>query len=295
LRDTPAPPERLVWHGAAALRLASAELSAVVLPGHGAKIASLVQLPSGREWLAQPDGDLPAPRYGASFADAELCGWDECLPTIDACVSPETGAALPDHGEVWALPWRVEAEGPGLLTTSVEGVALPYRLRRTLVIAGASLRLAYELSAESRLSLLWAAHPQFAANRGTTVHVAVDEVLETQPGPVATVPWAPAAATDLPRGRSRKLYVPPDVRVGSAELRDPDGAWLRLAWDVPYAGIWLDHADVAREPVVAIEPTTGFYDELERASAAGRVSVVEPGRLLEWTLDLTVGHARPSL
>jgi galactose mutarotase-like enzyme len=292
LPGTRALPERVTWHGAEALRLASSELSVVVLPGHGAKIASVLQLSAGREWLAQPAGDLPAPRYGASFVDAEMCGWDELLPTIDACVSPETGAALPDHGEVWALPWRIEDEGPDRLTTSVEGIALPYRLRRTLVAAGPSLRIAYELSAASRLSLLWAAHPQFAARPGTTVHLAAGEVIETYPGPVATVPWSPAAVTDLPRGTSRKLYVTPEVRAGSAELRDPDGTSLRLAWDVPYVGIWLDHAQFAREPVVAIEPTTGFYDALDRASAAGRVSVVEPGRPLEWTLELTVGmHA----
>jgi galactose mutarotase-like enzyme len=282
------PPERIAWRGADARRLSSKELSVVVVPSHGAKIASLIHIPSGRQWLAQPDDDLPIPVYGASFVDAAMCGWDEMLPTIDACRSPDTGARLPDHGEVWALPWRIEHEGPNELTTSVDGVALDYRLRRTLTVQGPTLRLQYELSTSATLSLLWAAHPQFTCLPGTTLHVAASEGLEVQPGPVRRVAWANLTVTDLPRGTSRKLYVAPAERVLTGELRDPDGTSLFLTWDVPYLGVWLDHARYAREPVIALEPSTGFYDELERASSVSRVP---PERPLAWSLEVRAARA----
>lgn len=295
---TAAPAERLAWHGAEAVRLTSQALSVVVLPEHGAKIASLLHVTSGREWLAQPTGDLGPPSYGASFLDGEMCGWDELVPTIDACESPDTGAALPDHGEVWSLPWRVEQEGSGELTTSVDGRALSFRLRRRMTLEGSVLRLGYELQATGAvpLRLLWAAHPQLVCRPGTVVRLpaTVRDVLVVYPGPAvhATWPAAGALAADLPRGTSRKLYVLPDAPVEAAELRDPDGTYLRFSWDsaaIPYLGIWLDHAEYSRETVAAVEPTTGFYDDLARAASSGRTTRIDPGRRLSWALQVEAG------
>jgi len=48
--------------------------------------------------------------YGAVFVDQDMSGWDEMFPTINACTypapSPYAGITLPDHGEVWVLPWE---------------------------------------------------------------------------------------------------------------------------------------------------------------------------------------------
>jgi hypothetical protein len=112
--------------------------------------------------------------------------------------------------------------------------------------------------------------------------------LEVQPGPTRRVAWADIAVTDLPRGTSRKLYVAPEERVLMGELRDPDGTSLRLTWDVSYLGVWLDNAQYAREPVIALEPSTGFYDDLERASS---VSCVLPEHPLAWSLEVSAGRA----
>ena len=49
--------------------------------------------------------------YGATFVEQDMAGWDEMFPTILACAypgpGPHHGAALPDHGEAWSLPWEV--------------------------------------------------------------------------------------------------------------------------------------------------------------------------------------------
>jgi hypothetical protein len=50
--------------------------------------------------------------------------------------------------------------------------------------------------------------------------------------------------------------------------------------------VWLDNAQFSREPVAALEPATGFYDNLERAAAAGRVTRIAPGEPLAWTLEV---------
>ena len=140
----------VVWRGEPGKRLRTDEIDVLVLPRRGAKIASLQHRPSGREWLEQPVGALRGPAtYGSAFVDADMFGWDEMLPTIVGATYPEDdyrGTPLPDHGEVWTLPWETKSAGEVLLC-STAGRALPYRVSRSMRVKGARLELEYELSA----------------------------------------------------------------------------------------------------------------------------------------------------
>ena len=259
-----------------------------------------------REWLAGPAGDLRIPNYGDTFVEADMSGWDEMLPTIDACVLP-SGAALPDHGEVWTLPWRVDRVSAEELVCEITGRVLPYALRRHLSVTSAggsaTLRMDYELrvTGSEPVPLLWAAHPQFVVSPKTRLILPphVDGVWQVWPTATRLV-WPGGGQTVLDGvadGEARKLYLPTRLRAGWCALEEPDGASLRLSWDpevVPYLGIWIDNGLNSRQPVVAIEPTTGYYDSLERADRDGRVSVVAPGRPLRFTLTVDLRGAGPS-
>lgn len=294
-----------IWCGVPAMRLEDDTVEVVVLPGRGAKIASLRHRPTSREWLLQPSQQmLPPVSVGDDFTSAALSGWDEMLPTITACADPNSGGPLPDHGEVWSRPWHVEASSPTRLTTSIEGHALDYRLTRSIAVSGAGrIRLDYELGVVGGLplALLWAAHPQFVATASTRVRLGDDVGAVTQVHPSLSsspIGWPGADAdrvTALPAGACRKLYLDPSQPSGGAGLIDEDtGAWLRLAWDpriVPYLGIWLDNRACAHRPVVALEPSTGYYDDLSRAFASGQVMTVTPGAPARWSIDVSVGAA----
>jgi galactose mutarotase-like enzyme len=287
------------------VRLSSPELEVMILPACGGKIVSLRHRASGREWLAQPSRPLHArPAYGSSFTAADLFGWDEMLPTIIACrypsADPALGVELPDHGEVWALEWKVLREAPGSVLMAVDGRALPYRLERNVSLNGQCLRLDYRLTAAGSepLWLLWAAHPQFACTGGSRLvlpgHVKnlLDVTVPGQTSPCAWPDQAPDNPQALARGEGRKLYVTPPATVSWAALADGGGDWLRMSWDtavVPYLGIWLDNHAYAREPVVALEPSTGFYDDLALAQRSGRVPLVPAGEQLRWWVEVSVG------
>jgi galactose mutarotase-like enzyme len=297
-------PEDLDWRGEPAKRLTTNELDVIVLPRRGAKIASLRHLPTGREWLEHPDGALRSrPEYGSAFTDADMFGWDEMVPTIIGGLYPGGeyhGALLPDHGEVWTLPWETRRDGDALVCRTT-GRVLPYKLSRTMRVGGSRLTLDYELAASGSapLWLLWAAHPQFVVEaRGTRVVLPpqVREVTDVTPGRTPEIiPWpSPDAASvlGLAKGIGRKLYLLPDAEVGTAALIDTDGAWLRLTWDptpVPYLGIWLDNVAYARHQVIALEPATGYYDDLTLAVSNQRVPQIHPGRSLRWSVEVRLG------
>jgi hypothetical protein len=284
------------WRGLDAVRVAAGEAELVVLPSRGAKIASLAA--DGFEWLLQPGAAVPpAPEPGAGFVAAGLWGWDEMLPTIDACEVVVGGdvVRLPDHGEVWSVPW---ATGGAL---ACAGRALPYRIERSIEATGPrSFAFSYEVTASREVPVLWAAHPQFRAPPGCRIVLprAVTSVVDVKaPGEPVERAWSDDPLGALPERGSGKLYVPPDVPVAWAGLVQADGRWLRLSWDArvaPYLGIWLDRCALAPEPVIALEPASGFYDDLGRAERAGRVSWVRPEAPLRWRLEVEVGgHAPP--
>ena len=296
----------VVWWGEPGIELSSDDMAVVVLPRRGAKIASLHHRPSRREWLEQPDGELGGPpEYGSSFTQAALFGWDEMVPTIISCPYPEgahRGTQLPDHGEVWSLPWETGA-GAEALVSQVAGRALPYRLTRTMRLDGSRMTLDYLLatSGSTPLWLLWAAHPQFAVEDGTRVVLPpeVGELVDVTAGSKqAILPW-PSPELESPlllrAGTGRKLYLSPDLRVGTAGLIDGDGAWMSLAWNpaqVPYLGIWLDNGAYARHPIIALEPTTGYYDDLAAAVSNQRLRAIDPRHPLAWSLEVRLGKGR---
>lgn len=86
---------RINFMGADGWALENEALSAVVLPAHGGKVASLIYKPRGFELLFQnPKGVFRRAGRGDDFSMFEACGFDEAFPTVDACVFETAGETL---------------------------------------------------------------------------------------------------------------------------------------------------------------------------------------------------------
>lgn len=259
-------------------------LSATIDPQRGAKITSLRDA-RGVEWLTQAPAIAPR---GTRFIDAEMAGWDECAPTIVGC--RVAGRDLPDHGDLWDAPFRVEQDGR---TVTAVGRSLNYTFRRRITATPTGLRIEYEAVAlDGPIPFLYAAHPQFVAPPGTRVHVprlrGVVDVLDP------TLPqrsWTSHLATidTVPSGDSRKLYGHPDTAISSASIIHPDGGSLGMRWSsaCAYVGLWFDNRAYSREPVIAIEPSTAYFDALDIAISLDRAPYLTPMHPLVWRIELT--------
>ncbi len=158
---------KITWRTFSALSLESDLVRVVIVPELGAKIVSLFDKARQHEWLAPPMRPLKQTIYGADFVSQDMSGWDEMLPTIVAC--DYQGGSLPDHGEVWSIPWQVE-QTTGAVSLSVAGVALRYRFTRSAALVAADcLELHYSLAntGSQPFHYLYAAHPQFNADEKT--------------------------------------------------------------------------------------------------------------------------------
>lgn len=90
----------------------------------------------------------------------------------------------------------------------------------------------------------------------------------------------------------RKFYIKPTQSIGWAMIYHAGlGCRLRLDWlpeELPYFGLWVDEGMVNSSPVVALEPSTGYYDSLERAVGNGSAPVLAPGATRQWSLIVSL-------
>lgn len=308
------------WLGQPALALETSALRFVTVPTMGAKIVSLFDKRTQHEWLIPPVNRAFKPAaYGSSFVDQDMSGWDEMFPTIDACAYPVDGQykghLLPDHGEVWAIPWEIDHMANTSIRLSANGRSLPYHLTRQVeVVDDHHFHLTFEVTntGTEPITALWAAHPQFAVNEETRIRLprTATQVVNVHPTPdwgkVGNVyPWAEAQSqrgemqqldqvgtADLKN--CRKFYLPENNPVDWAALQQGDnGTWLRLSWNtqqVPYLGIWVDEGAYNSTSTVALEPSTGYYDKLDFAWENQRSMHLIPNQPVQWMLDIAVGN-----
>jgi galactose mutarotase-like enzyme len=217
---------------------------------------------------------------------------------------------MPDHGEVWSLPWAVEAEG-NQIRLGVEGVRLPYRMEKTVHLLGEGrVRLTYRLLNRSPFDMpfVWSSHPLFALRPGMRVDlpcsaVRVDLAARFAAAHGDRLRWPVTAdGLDLSRvpdasaGLAVKLFAETGPE-GWAALVDPDdGASFRFEFDpaqITHLGLWLNYGGWAGSPgaapyyTLALEPCIGAPDALDAAVRHWRAHGLAPAEgACTWWLEL---------
>jgi hypothetical protein len=297
-------------------------LKAVILPSIGGKMTSLQRKASGREWLWQDPGDLlRIPPYGAPLPEYDIGGFQECFPTINECYYPEQpwrGVVVPDHGEVWALPWDVETSVAGVHLW-VYGVRFAYRLDKWLRFSNdGKLTIQYELISRAPFDFkyLWSAHPALNLQPGMKMllppgtrlrcefsdHVRLGEMGMLHDWPVTSD--AAGQAVDLgmvqtKAARTHDKLNTAGLTAGWCAVYDPPtGEYLAYTFslsEIPHVGYWLIQGGwpLQGEPylVGGFEPCTGYPGPLDSAIAWGGHSVLPARGVRRWTLAVYTGRA----
>lgn len=322
--------QKCSFEGFEAFSVSNELIRLVVIPSLGGKIASLVDLSSGREWLwKNPYLAYREPVYGASYVrEFDFGGIDECFPSVGPVsypAEPWQGIAVPDHGEVWALPWSVEERvvSPEQITITMHchGVRFPYRFERSITIEQGRARVAlnYHVSNHSPFPLpfIWSIHPLIQVEPGMCL---------SMPGgatrarvDLATNDWLDKAGTliDWPHARRAdgsnvdlSILQPPSLAQGVKYFVQPqpsadfvetaltavDG---RLAFrfspdEVTHIGIWMNCAGwtpIDSPPYynLAFEPCIGGSDSLTTAlDLPGAPAPLAPFASRRWQLDVVL-------
>ncbi|WP_051326443.1 DUF4432 family protein [Aliagarivorans taiwanensis] len=312
------------YKGLPSIVLENARLRAEWLPECVAKLASLVlkhhQAPL--ELLSQSSlQKLQLPSLGACFADYDTSGFDECFPTIEECQLVSESAQgnvtrlMPDHGEVWAMPWQVETLSRQALRFSVYSASFGYTLSKTLILDEQGLRSEYcvELDSDApALPYIWTPHALFAVHPDTELLIPahMDSIYNVfggseYLGEFAAIHRYPLLARndqaplDLSliepqqAGNCEKYYFNSPLQAGDSFGFRNRYCEVEMRVDhqqIPYLGVWKNQGGFKGEYNFALEPCSGIYDSTARAHERGTCKVLQPGERTTWRFDIAISE-----
>ncbi len=287
----------------------------VFLPETGASLASIVWKHGNRELLVQrPEPGYRRVPFGGSYVDAECSGMDDMFPTIDACHYerfPWEGVKLPDHGEIWNLPFHVEFN-PDVVELRTNGVRLPYTFMKRAEFSDVqTLRLSYhaENPTPFDLDFLWAAHFMLKAQPGVRLKVPeacrVAQAVFTNTGSIGaygqefsfpTFTDERGVLRDMSRmgeedGSCEKFYLKEKLSDGYCGVLYPDGLLFEVLFPVervPYLGVLFNQGGFRDIFSLFIEPCTAPLDRPDVARLMGKHSVIPAHASYDWHLEIRI-------
>ncbi|MEI8340617.1 MAG: hypothetical protein WCH43_03660 [Verrucomicrobiota bacterium] len=293
-----------------ALQTRSVEIR--VIPELGARVVSLRNRFTNREWMWHPPGSLKLFRnaFADDFGKSTFAGLDECLPTLAAC--EWKNRSLPDHGEVWALPWKLDesAFAKNRIATSVSTPVSPFEFERVISLDENRVTLSYSLTnrGDANEEFLWSIHPLLTLEPDDRIELP-DEVHEFQidggsgapelsRGAIWSypVPFENFQIDNLQLGDNRngcvKGFTHPLCEGRAAIFNDRTGDRLEFQWnpcDNNTLGIWLTRGGLNGWHHVALEPTNGAPDSLAIAVEQWkRHGILAPQETRRWSIRICV-------
>jgi len=305
------------------IRLENDLISVAVIPELGGKIHSILDRRTDTEFVwKNPHLAYRKPSYGAAYHEFDSSGIDECVPTVAPCGYPNgpwKGIQIPDHGEVWSIPWKCrqleKTRKRTAIALEVHGVRFPYHIAKNISLADGRSGVAfrYELTNHSHEPFLfvWALHALLNVDERSRIFLPHDTR--------AVVTWSrnhrlvqdqeflwPLARDN--NGNDVDLtYIGP-VNIGFADkivtTSIPDG-WCAL-WNegskiavvlrfprrtVTNIGVWLNmggwgNPGHPEHNNIALEPQIG-WDQLDiGCSKYHQYGVLRPGASQRWKVDV---------
>lgn len=287
----------------------NAEVRVEIDPEFGARVLSLIDRRSGRDWMAKGPQSSQTGEDAVYLAD-EAVGWDECFPTVAPWDASATalGRKLRDHGDLWGRPWAVEALSTDSVTTCRDDRAV--RFTRRLSLHGATLAADYAVTntGATALPFMWALHGLLAVTPEDRIEMAgVGSVTATYiadggaalvssqldwPGPDNAIGVALDTVRGIEAQFAAKLYAS-EIPGARATIGGSRG-WIELAWDgneVRHLGLWLNYGgwpEPGYSHHLALEPTTAPVDHLGEALAQGTAHILDPGVTSRWRVTMTL-------
>lgn len=292
-----------------------------VIPELGCKIVEIYDLENGHEWLwSDKSRPIKLAQYGDGYDRYDISGFDECFPNIGISKYPEnSGITLPDHGEIWSLPWSVEVKEGGILTT-VFGKLFEYQFSRRINLLNRKLTIDYSVTnfGDSEITYMWSAHPLFKIDEDMKIEISGNPKMLKEfgyggrigddgeawyGGHLSEHSWPKVIGSDgnindmsevsLAKILTDKVVLdaPIDGVVKLKKLKSGRVLTMKFApTEIPFLGICYNFGawPLTGEPAtwVALEPTTGRTDRLDECVDLKSARLLEPKAEHVWQLEL---------
>ncbi len=282
-----------------------------VWPIVGGKVSSVIDKADGHELLFGFPVEIPtSAQYDIPYSKSWYAGWDELVPTVGPCQYagfPYNGVAVPDHGEIWGLPTTAVPAKNGI-TTVWHGLRFGYRLARKLYLEDQRLIAEYTLFnlAPFEFRFVWAQHALLSMKSPIELDMpgmtqcrwsydtAGQKIEKLFQWPLLADGEDMSRPNSLPAGRSWKLFGQFSI-THPAMIRYPQRSrWLKMEFSTDeelraYWGLWLNTGGWAGHRHLALQPTFGRFDQLDRCTVDESAARVGASGKLTWKVTWTVG------
>lgn len=310
---------RVYFKGIESIILENDVLRATYLPEYGSKLASLVLKETNKEFMFQTHlKELVIPEYSSPFSEYDSSGFDEVFPSIDKCFYPNgerKGIEIPDHGEVWALPWNFEIIDEEKVKFWVVSPTLSYRFEKIIELTNNQIKTVYtvyNLSEEEEFEFIWTPHALLSCDEHVQLNVPshLNKIMTVEHSTEHLGEWGTihnypetishktgktidmSKVEKIEANNCEKFYFLEKLKKNDVvSLKYQTGEEICYEYDtdkIPYLGVWKTQGGYRGDYNIAIEPCTGIYDDLYVASKIRKVSKVEKAETFSWNFNIII-------
>lgn len=296
------------WKNLDGIRLENQTLKVIVLPAPGGKIVSVYDKKAQFELVSQhrqPDYRLPM--YGADFSRYDASGLDDAFPNISPGEITVDGRryCYPDHGEIWTSVFTPEIEGE-CVRLRYKSERFGYTYEKRLCLRENSLILDYDIrnEREEALPCIWTFHG--LVNYEEDMELLYGESVQSfrnvfpgkelgDEGEVYPRKNETYNFERVPAGNSNtmvKYYADGKTGDGWCGYRYPSRRIeCRYHYDsekLPYLGTWITAGGYRGDYNCALEPSNGYYDDVQTAEKNQSLYYLKKGEPLQFRLMIEV-------
>ncbi len=294
------------------ITLENDKLKIIVIPKLGAKLVSVYNKLTDFELLFQnKENEYKTPELNSDFASFDAAGFDDAFPTIDSSRVQFEGKEIlyPDHGEIWSSSFDYKIID-GYLELTYSSCILPYDYKKIICLENDTVKIKYNIinKSDSPFPCIWAMHClvncdedieiSFPKNTTEILNVHESDIL----GKKNSIHSYPITKTldnkdyRLDRigssslNKTEKYYANGVVTEGKCSIYYPNNSSLfTIDFDkdkLPYLGFWVTEGGFRGDYNCALEPTNGFYDDIETAKSNNKLYYLKPKEPLNFEISL---------
>lgn len=265
-------------------------------PDDGARIRVLKY--AGHDLLTSAPSAFRKPaKFFGEFENRPVYGYDDCFPTVDACIYPGTSLKCRDHGELCWEKWKMESKSDKLTFATICHNP-EAKFTRILDFNGNRLTWKFEVLnlSHEKMVFLHVMHALLTLREINSLklplsRLVIDEVHQKEVKYINDQEIT-EDLLHLGKGDSKMLLLRQlEGNVVKAGFRN--GLTLNITFDsklFPTLGIWWNNEGYPEEEGLkriegAFEPIPGTWSDLSKSYNDGIYLEAEPGESLKWEIS----------
>lgn len=271
-----------------------------ILPDRGCKITSFMYKENKFEVFHQPQHEYenleekyPKGVAGDLFMNYDTSGCDDCIPTIDPCEVSFAENKLHDHGEVWYKEFEIISKDNNHLKAKTMLTNMPIEFTKNTILEEDGIKIEYKAvnKGSKECGFMWSLHDLTVLTEGSYLEMPLPfSIINVQNDDKWD--FDIRSLSELEKDMTYKFYYDKKISEGKASVVYPkENMKYTVKFDldtVPYLGVWITTGGYKNEINLAIEPSTSYYDSLDKAIENGTAVMLKANEEFAWDIKLNL-------